>query len=307
MKKGEKMKKLLMIAVAGLISACTFYPLGMSEMEWNSLSKTEKMEARREESKLREQRQVRYAIERQNRLKERRITSDNNLSSSTAQAASAAASAAKSASKSASVAQQASKNTSTNNITFNPNIVVSNTNQNDLANVSENTNSQKQDNNQTQANSNDSNANNASTLKNSAVAKAKANAGKKCYKFHKFMKKAKTAMIAKKYEDAVKNYKKAIHRACNKKQGNLAKEKLKEAQEKASITCKQHYDFLAKGDRFVTEAKFHQAVQMYEKAVEFACNEEQKAIAQEKLVSAQEDLANNGNGNNGGNNNGNNK
>ncbi len=232
------MKKLLMIAIAGLISACTFYPLGMSEMEWNSLSKTEKIQARREEAKLREQRQIRYAIERQNRLKERRVVSDNNLSSSTAQAASAAASAAQSASQSASAAQQASENTTSNNITFNPNIVVSNTNQNDLANVSENTNSQAQDNNQTQANSNDSNANNASSLKNSAVAKAKAKtkANKKCRKYHRLMKKAKKAMTSKKYENAVRLYKKAVHRACLEAQGDLAKEKLVEAQEKlASI------------------------------------------------------------------------
>ncbi|MHA1541062.1 MAG: hypothetical protein ACTSXL_03040 [Alphaproteobacteria bacterium] len=297
------MKKLLMIAVAGLISACTFYPLGMSEMEWNSLSKTEKIQARREEAKLREQRQVRHAIERQNRLKERRVVSDNNLSSSTAQAASAAASAAKSASLSASAAQQASENTSTNNINFNPNIVVSNTNQNDLANVSENTNSQAQDNNQTQANSNDSNANNASTLNNSAIAKAKAkaNAGKRCYKYHKFMKKAKKAMTDDKFEEAVKFYKKAIHRACTKKQSKLAKTNLKSAKAKVNTVCKQHYDFLGKGDAFVAEAKFHQAVQMYEKAVEFACTDEQKTIAQEKLTSAKEDLENSNSGNNGGN------
>lgn len=212
----------------------------MSEMEWNSLSKTEKMAARKEEAKLREQRQIRYAIERQNRLKEDRITSDNKLSSSTAQAASAAASAAQSASQSASAAQQASENTSTNNITFNPNIVVSNTNNNDLTNVS----SQDQSNDQTQANSNDSNANNS---------------------------------------------------------GSASANNSGSADNNNNGTCKQYEHFIEKGDEFVEEEKFHQAVQMYEKAIQFACTDAQKEVAQEKLASAQEDLENNTSGNNGGN------
>ncbi|MHA1550270.1 MAG: hypothetical protein ACTSXV_02320 [Alphaproteobacteria bacterium] len=208
------MKKILLLSLTILLGACTFYPLGMSEVEWNSLSKQERIEARREEARLREQRQIRYAIERQNRLKEDRINADINATKSTAQAASAAASAAQAASQSASVAQQASQNTSSNIINFNPNIVVSNTNQNDLANISSNTNSQDQ-----------SNRQNVTGL-NRLDSVAPLNDENVCKQYDVFMKQGKKFFTEDKYKQSVDMYTKAVKRACTDKQKKIAQKYL---------------------------------------------------------------------------------
>ncbi len=233
------MKKLLITLAFIALSACTFYPMGMTEAEWNALTPQQRIQMREKEAKLQEERQLRYAIERQNRLKEDRILSENKASESTAQAAAAAASAAQAASQSASAAQQASQNTSTNNITFNPNIVVSNTNQNDLSNISDNTNNntQNQSNNQNQANSNDSNA--GSTANNSGSASANnegsadnINHGGSCgKKFHSFVKKGEKFMAEQKYQQAIDMYQKAISRACSDEQKEEATTKINLATE----------------------------------------------------------------------------
>ncbi|MBN1783353.1 MAG: hypothetical protein JW812_00095 [Alphaproteobacteria bacterium] len=96
--------------MTGLISACTYHPLGMSTAEWNGLSKQERIEAWREDAKIREQRRLRYAIERQNQLKEERIKADIAASKATTQSVAAAASAAQAASQSAAAAQASANN-----------------------------------------------------------------------------------------------------------------------------------------------------------------------------------------------------
>jgi len=120
------MKKIFLLMCMTLIAACTYYPLGMSEVEWNALSQEQKLQARMKDAELREQRQLRYAIERQNRLKEDRIEANTVVIQSTANAATAAANAANTLSNN-------QQNTLTNNITVSP--VITNTNNNDVSTV----------------------------------------------------------------------------------------------------------------------------------------------------------------------------
>ncbi|MBN2675838.1 MAG: hypothetical protein JXR30_01140 [Alphaproteobacteria bacterium] len=300
------MKKLIMLSFVALLGACTFYPMGMSEAEWNALTPQQRIEMREKDAKMREERQLRYAIERQNRLKEDRILSDNKSSESTAQAAAAAASAAQAASQSASAAQQASQNTSSNNITFNPNIVVSNTNQNDLSNVSDNTNSNAQN----QANSNDSNA--GANANNSGSVTNTNNAGNGCRLYNQFMKKGNKYLKKNKNELAKAMYQKAHDSACTEAQKKTAQDKIDAITTAGSGTttggddagtCKKYEHFMKKGNDFMTSKKYKQAVDMYTKALARACTDEQKATATAKVTEAQTALDNSGSGNNGNGNN----
>jgi hypothetical protein len=113
------MKKLLTFSLGMMLTACTFYPLGMTEAEWNTLTKEEKLAARMKDAELYEQRQLRYAIERQNMLREERIEANTDAIKSTSKAATAAATAANAVSTS-------QQNPINNNVVVSPNINLSN-------------------------------------------------------------------------------------------------------------------------------------------------------------------------------------
>lgn len=286
------MKKLFTLLVALATAACTYYPLGMSEAEWNALSKDERVEAHREEARLREQRRLRYAIERQNRLKEERIKADIAASKATAQSAATAAASAQAASQSAAIAQQNAQNTSVNNITVNPNIIVSNTNDNS-GTIAQNKNVSKK----YIAKEEKKNPyfKKPKKPKEKDGRKAEFSKKKKCEEYHIRITQGDRLLKKKEYRLAQKAYKRAYRKACTNEQEKIANEKAEEAKnlKNANLTdnknddnCKQYDHFMEKGNAFMKDKKHKQAADAYEKAISFACSEDKKMEAKTSMVNA---------------------